>query len=58
MFTGNKGGHIGANCSAQKNVPFLANLKSILQKPKEVSVVEPDEGEESATELPTGQEKE
>jgi hypothetical protein len=49
-------GHIAPNCSVQKNAPFPAELKSILQKPKEVSVVEPRD--ESITELPTNQGKE
>jgi hypothetical protein len=53
-------GHISPNCSAPKNVPFPANLKSILQKPKEVSAVEPEpsDKEESITERPTSQGKE
>jgi hypothetical protein len=53
-------GHIAPNCSTQMNVPFPADLKSILQKPKEVSVVEPSGsgGEESITELPAKQGKE
>jgi phage gpG-like protein len=53
-------GHISPNCSAQKNVPFPANLKSILQKPKGVSAVEPESSdkEESITERPTSQGKE
>jgi hypothetical protein len=51
-------GHIAPNCSAQKNAPFPAELKSILQKPKEVSAVETDDQDESITELPANQGKE
>jgi hypothetical protein len=51
-------GHIAPNCPEQKNVPFPAELKSILQKSKEVSVVEASDKEESITKLPTNQGKE
>jgi phage gpG-like protein len=51
-------GHIAPNCSAQKNAPFPAELKSILQKPKEVSAIETDDQDESITELPASQGKE
>jgi hypothetical protein len=50
-------GHIAPNCPEQKNVPFPTELKSILQKSKEVSVVEASDKEESVTELPTNQGK-
>jgi hypothetical protein len=54
-------GHIAPNCSTPKNVPFPAELKSMLQKTKdkEVNFVEPDsDKDESVTELPANQGKE